>query len=369
LREAVALRKSGIVALKDPVTGAFQVTIDLEPSCRPSDWCQQLCGVIQQLKPLKSLELKAGGECVEDLLACLDDESPLIALRLAETPLTDRGLERIGRFASLEVLDLSQTRITDHGLAHLAGLAKLSRLALFGTNITTMGMQDLRTLTALKSLEINWTEVDDDTFMTLAQLPALRHVDMRGTPVTFSAVKAFTDRRADVTLNWAPALLLIGCWSDDIAAGKRAFAGVGRRKAEPEGDQVAGEASDEANPFIHPRLLVDPTWAQEDRSRVVQYLASAQAVAWAGGPSYCRFGCGGLGHTEQSDGLWIWPDGLAHYVEHHDIRLPDEFLNHVRNQGYRPEPPEEMPIQGLCRSENFWRSWCASQKRGQGRLV
>jgi hypothetical protein len=303
----------------------------------------ELCGAIKKLKPIKTLEISAGGEYVEDLLANIEGGPALLALHLPKTALTDRGLERIRRFASLELLNLSQTRISDHGMVHLAGLAKLSHLSLCGTNITGLGLEYLRALPMLKSLDITGTRVDDAAFMTLAQLPALQHLAMRGTRVTLSAVKAFSGRRADVALDWVPTLKLIGYWSD--------------------GDH------DQDSPFITPHRLVDPPWAREDRPRVVQYLSQAPLVVHAGGFSLCRFGCGPNGGSEHSDGVWLWPEGLAHYVQHHDVRLPEEFLSHIRNRGYCPSPAEETPIDGLCRSSNFWRSWCALQKPQRGEPV
>ncbi|WP_419702732.1 hypothetical protein [Promicromonospora sp. NFX87] len=47
------------------------------------------------------------------------------------------------------------------------------------------------------------------------------------------------------------------------------------------------------------------------------------------GMSSCRF-CGELvGHREQTDGTYLWPEGLAHYVAEHDVRLPAEFVRHA----------------------------------------
>jgi hypothetical protein len=314
------------------------------------------------LRPIETLEVSAGGEYAEDLLASIEVASALLALHLPRAELTDGGLEQIRRFVSLEVLSLSQTRIGDQGLVHLAGLARLSHLSLCGTGITAMGLEHLRILPALQSLEIRGTNVDDAAFMTLAELPALRHLDMRGTRATFSAVKAFSARRGDVALDWVPILKHIGYWSNDAQAAKCAYRRARRMAVEAKAGPIACQATDEDSPFIHPRRLVDPNWAREDRSRVVEYLSEASALAHSGGYSYCRFGCGLTGCAERSDGVWLWPEGLAHYVQHHDVRLPDEFLSHIRNRGYCPSPAEDTPIDFLCKSSSYWRAWCASQK-------
>ena len=36
-----------------------------------------------------------------------------------------------------------------------------------------------------------------------------------------------------------------------------------------------------------------------------------------------------MGRTDLTDGTFVWPDGLAHYVERHDVRLPEQFAAHV----------------------------------------
>jgi hypothetical protein len=35
-----------------------------------------------------------------------------------------------------------------------------------------------------------------------------------------------------------------------------------------------------------------------------------------------------------SDGTWVWRLDLAHYVERYHLRLPREFLDHVRANGF-----------------------------------
>ncbi|MCX4641475.1 hypothetical protein [Streptomyces sp. NBC_01446] len=35
-----------------------------------------------------------------------------------------------------------------------------------------------------------------------------------------------------------------------------------------------------------------------------------------------------------TDGTWMWPVELVHYVRRHHVALPDEFVAHIRNQNY-----------------------------------
>jgi hypothetical protein len=78
-----------------------------------------------------------------------------------------------------------------------------------------------------------------------------------------------------------------------------------------------------------PRDFVDPSWDSHDRETVVDYLTHGFILRAFGGYSTCRF-CGKEnGALEVSDGTWYWPDGLAHYLTEHGVRLPREFVEHV----------------------------------------
>lgn len=47
------------------------------------------------------------------------------------------------------------------------------------------------------------------------------------------------------------------------------------------------------------------------------------------GKSRCRL-CGELvGSLELSDGVFVWPEGLVHYLDAHEVRLPQRFVTHV----------------------------------------
>lgn len=36
-----------------------------------------------------------------------------------------------------------------------------------------------------------------------------------------------------------------------------------------------------------------------------------------------------------TDGQWMWPRDLAYYVEKYHVELPEEFVNHMRQQDWR----------------------------------
>jgi hypothetical protein len=115
--------------------------------------------------------------------------------------------------------------------------------------------------------------------------------------------------------------------------------------------------------WIHPRHLQAPGWQADEKPRILAWLRGG--AEWAGymGQSRCRFaGCAaqGLGSTERTDGVWIWPEGLAHYVEEHDVRLPDAFLETMRAHDFTvPEDAGERRRQAI--DGEPWLRWCAAR--------
>ena len=135
-----------------------------------------------------------------------------------------------------------------------------------------------------------------------------------------------------------------------------------------------------------PLEMVDPSWDAEERAKVVEYLRGGHGVAHFMGESWCRLGCGtapdmervrtvfhgggvtdaefgwkerrkarqdavqraeeanmtgdnvDMGCRELSDGTYVWPEGLAHYVEEHNVRLPQQFVDHVLAEGSPKKP-------------------------------
>jgi hypothetical protein len=77
-----------------------------------------------------------------------------------------------------------------------------------------------------------------------------------------------------------------------------------------------------------PVVMIDDTMSAKTRDLVAHYLRAGQATSWiAAGYSSCRI-CGKPNGTrERTDGTFLWPDGLAHYVAEHSVRLPDELIS------------------------------------------
>jgi hypothetical protein len=107
----------------------------------------------------------------------------------------------------------------------------------------------------------------------------------------------------------------------------------------------AGGSGNERWPDV--REFVDEDWADEDRIQVGLYLGNGLvARAWMG-YSTCRFCGASNGDLDLTDGVYLWPQGLAHYVREHHVRLPDEFTEHVRRR--------VGLVDGITVDEAWWR--------------
>ena len=105
------------------------------------------------------------------------------------------------------------------------------------------------------------------------------------------------------------------------------------------------------------------------------------------GYAACRFPDGPhgreMGCCDLTDGFWLWPEGLWIYVSRYHVRLPDEFVAHMRAVDFDPFPPEERlavagsiarevdprlasraipPLEVVC-SRHFWNAWTDKERR------
>jgi len=97
-----------------------------------------------------------------------------------------------------------------------------------------------------------------------------------------------------------------------------------------------------------PRDFVDPSWDPEEKAIVLSYVKNQpDLIQWRGWSS-CRI-CGTHnGSTCQGDAAFIWPQGFVHYIEAHNVKPPQAFIDHVKRvladedrRFAEPEPTEE----------------------------
>ncbi len=105
-------------------------------------------------------------------------------LHLDNTHITDEGIHALFGLPKLRVLDLKDTSVTDDGLALLAGLSNLRGLYLTRTRITDAGLIHLRDLAHLETLILWDTKITDAGLVHLRPLTKLRELILWGTVVT-----------------------------------------------------------------------------------------------------------------------------------------------------------------------------------------
>ena len=114
--------------------------------------------------------------------------------------------------------------------------------------------------------------------------------------------------------------------------------------------------------------------AADKRARLADYLAAGMIHEMYLGPSWCRFGCGidnaQMGRHALSDDIWVWPEGLAHYVRDHSVMLPEEFVQQALSKsdpgvpGWREDPNWYFSrlAKNLQVDHGYWEDWCASRR-------
>jgi hypothetical protein len=170
----------------------------------------------------------------------------------------------------------------------------------------------------------------------------------------------------EVNMDGAGLLKAVGYWrpSEGVLRYKQQH-GYGGRQLSPA--EIAARPEAPPNPLPNPAWLVWEGWNPAELPGVLAYLRAGQEWIRFNGWSYCRFACGiapsALGDRDLTDGVWVWPEGLAHYVEAHSVRLPDEFIDDMRSRGWRVS--SEPITRWVDRAESkrprvdgtFWIDW------------
>lgn len=103
---------------------------------------------------------------------------------------------------------------------------------------------------------------------------------------------------------------------------------------------------DTSSPYPDPRDWIDPDWDEVERDRTWFYFVSGTLFRAFMGYSPCRI-CGeNNGAVEYTDGTYVWPEGLAHYVYDHAVRLPDVVVSHARRR--------LRDVEGLDPDTDWW---------------
>lgn len=97
--------------------------------------------------------------------------------------------------------------------------------------------------------------------------------------------------------------------------------------------------------FVDPAAL-----AAYDRERVVRYFETAHVVASTSRLQFPCVVCGarhGGTLSYRTDGEWLWPDDLGHYVGEHGVAPPRAMLEHIAANGYLPPAVSQNQVERL----------------------
>lgn len=118
------------------------------------------------------------------------------------------------------------------------------------------------------------------------------------------------------------------------------------------------------NRFIWPQELVQKD-ITDDMASLASYLSKgSEAIHWMGYSS-CRI-CGlTLGVSCLTDGVYIWPEKLEHYILEHKISLPIDFLQHAQKNKWKVEKTNYNGLYDGKIKWGYWINWCKKNRNSQ----
>ena len=157
----------------------------------------------------------------------------------------------------------------------------------------------------------------------------------------------------------------VGFWCDPAGARMRPIHGPADPYVLFLRNQLDAEARS-GRPFLpDPDRILQILGSTRYEERVPRYLESGQEFAAYLGYATCR--CCGLsgppmGSRDLTDGMWVWPEGLSHYLRAHCLPLPEAFLRTMAEHRYRVPRLRSTGLQASGASErdpNYWYRWSA----------
>lgn len=118
----------------------------------------------------------------------------------------------------------------------------------------------------------------------------------------------------------------VGYWTGPYARGLQSkdYEGLDERVVE-----VIKRSSLLDSHLLDPKTLVDHNWDTDVRAAVINHLKNGRKNHGWLGHSKCRFCDCDNGSWDMTDGTYVWPEGLVHYIIEHGVRLDEEFVSHV----------------------------------------
>jgi len=116
--------------------------------------------------------------------------------------------------------------------------------------------------------------------------------------------------------------------------------------------------------YIEPQMIT-AEWDPGIQSKVAEYLDNGRTAMQFMGYSWCRFQCGvpdeRMGTRDLTDGRWIWPEGLSHYVREHDVRLPEPCISHMEYNGWNVPEIDPSDYELVIKSD-LWLEFCRENR-------
>lgn len=101
-----------------------------------------------------------------------------------------------------------------------------------------------------------------------------------------------------------------------------------------------------------PRQLMSVKWERDRRSMIAAYLSSAAVLERLDSKQTCSICGADGGRKERTDGVWRWPEMLAHYVAQHGVQLPQEFIAQMEQEDFRPPDVNVKRLRDQLAPEN-----------------
>jgi hypothetical protein len=130
----------------------------------------------------------------------------------------------------------------------------------------------------------------------------------------------------------------------------------------PEREKIMNEAYE----FAIPQKIKTRDYSLDLKEQIVDFLQNGNIVTMYLGNSSCRFNCGisslEMGNSTLTDGKFIWPAGYYHYIESHNLAIPELFLQRMMKNNFQYKennkisPTSPMDI-------SHWLDWCKENQK------
>jgi len=122
-----------------------------------------------------------------------------------------------------------------------------------------------------------------------------------------------------------------------------------------------------------PDGLIRVGWRLSERDKIAEYLRRGVPIHSFCGFARCRLCDEVLGTKDLTDGEWVWPERLEHYITHHDITLPRTFIATMQRNGWSAPARAEVTAASSCNRPpllpykyeafDYWRQWTGQRSR------